>query len=114
MSSVWWRLVQLMLVANIVEPLHPTAQHQLSLAAYDDNGADEPPHYYVEFDDASGFANAAVTFFDGSAYTQEQRQTLVTDVHAGLVTLQATEVDNTSITLDGGWGGSDEYHLVEN
>lgn len=84
-------------------------QHQLATAALSDPAQ---PHYFVELDDDAGYDAADVSYFNGTTYNIGATQLLASNVHTGSVFLQATEVLDTSVTLDAGWPG-EPYHAAQ-
>jgi hypothetical protein len=88
---------------DIVARNEAVTQHQVSVAALDDEQA---PYYYVEvYEPDAGTSYAAASAFDGTAYTPLAMQALDSGVHTGRLRLQLSVTPPApSLTVRAMWG----------
>lgn len=91
---------------DIQEMIGTNVQHQIAVYARSTDVA----YDLVELNDVPGSSTADVSRYDGASYLIESSAPLPNAIHSGRLTLEATQIVDTSITLDGGWSG-EPYHV---
>lgn len=101
--------VQIELVADLREVVGANLQHQFAF----NSTRGTLPDDFVELNEIlPALSNAAISRYDGVTYTTRKQSPLSSQIHAGQVTLRATQLLVGSTTFEAAWP-AEAYRLVE-